>query len=324
MDKPAELSEFLRTRRGRLQPEDVGLLTYGGRRRVPGLRREELAQLAGVSVTYYTRLEQGQSHNASDEVLDALARALRLTGPEHAHLRNLARPGRARARPAERFERVRPGVRQLITAMRDVPAVVVGHRGDVLAWNALGHALLAGHLAVDSPDRAADRPNLNRMFFLDPHTRELHRRWDEEARARVAFLRLAAGRHQEDRRLAALIGELSMKSPEFAALWSRHPVHDCLYGTKYLHHPVVGTMDLAYEALPLPEEAGQRMLLYSAEPGSAAEAALRLLAAAGPMGARDLAGPVGAAEPAGPARVPDGSSRMAEAGWEVAGSSAKG
>ncbi len=279
MEKPTELSDFLRTRRGRLQPEDVGLVAYGIRRRVPGLRREELAQLAGVSVTYYTRLEQGQSHNASDEVLDALARALRLSPDEQAHLRNLARPGRARPRPAERFERARAGTRQLIDAMDGVPAVVVGRRNEVLAWNRLGHRLLAGHLDADSPEHRAERPNLSRMLFLDPHTRELYRRWEEEARANVAYLRLSAGRHPEDRELAALVGELSMRSPEFAALWARHPVHDCLYGTKELHHPAVGGLELAFEAMPLPEGGGHRMLLYSAGAGTPSGSALRLLAA---------------------------------------------
>ncbi|GGU99940.1 transcriptional regulator [Kitasatospora herbaricolor] len=280
MDTPPELSDFLRTRRARLQPEDVGLVAYGARRRVPGLRREELAQLAGVSVTYYTRLEQGQSLNASDEVLDALARALRLSPDEHAHLRNIARPGRARPRPADRFERARAGTRQLIAAMREVPAVVVGHRNEVLAWNPLGHALLAGHLDPAAPDHRGERPNLSRMLFLDPHTRELYRRWEEEARANVAYLRLTAGRHPDDRELAALVGELSMNSPEFAALWARHPVNDCLFGSKELHHPVVGRLELAFEAMPMPEGGGHRMLLYSAEPGSASDAALRLLAGA--------------------------------------------
>lgn len=286
-----ELSDFLRTRRARLQPEDVGLVAYGARRRVPGLRREELAQLAGVSVTYYTRLEQGQSLNASDEVLDALARALRLSPDEHAHLRNIARPGRARPRPADRFERARAGTRQLIAAMREVPAVVVGHRNEVLAWNPLGHALLAGHLDPAAPDHRGERPNLSRMLFLDPHTRELYRSWEEEARANVAYLRLSAGRHPDDRELAALVGELSMNSPEFAALWARHPVNDCLFGSKALHHPVVGRLDLAFEAMPLPEGGGHRMLLYSAGPGSADEAALRLLAGAAAGAPAVVAGP---------------------------------
>ncbi|MBP0453752.1 helix-turn-helix domain-containing protein [Kitasatospora sp. RG8] len=299
MDNPAELSEFLRTRRARLQPEDVGLTAYGTRRRVPGLRREELAQLAGVSITYYTRLEQGQGRNVSDEVLDAVARALRLDADEHAHLRNLARPGRpAKGRgAAERFERARPAVRQLIAAMTDVPAVAVGRRNEVLAWNPLGHALLAGHLDAAAPERAADRPNLSRLLFLDPRTRALYPRWETEARAQVAFLRLAAGRHQEDRQLAELIGELSMKSAEFAELWSRHPVHDCLFGRKEFRHPVVGELALDFEALPLPEASGHRMLLFSAAPGTASEAGLRLLAA-GAMAA----------------------SRMAVDGWEPAGS----
>ncbi|MFD0256672.1 helix-turn-helix domain-containing protein [Kitasatospora indigofera] len=291
MEKPVELSDFLRTRRARLQPEDVGLVAYGARRRVPGLRREELAQLAGVSVTYYTRLEQGQSLNASDEVLDALARALRLSPDEHAHLRNIARPGRARPRPADRFERARAGTRQLIGAMREVPAVVVGHRNEVLAWNPLGHALLAGHLDPAAPDHRGERPNLSRMLFLDPHTRELYRGWEEEARANVAYLRLSAGRHPDDRELAALVGELSMNSPEFAALWARHPVNDCLFGSKALHHPVVGRLDLAFEAMPLPEGGGHRMLLYSAAPGSADEAALRLLAGAAAAAPAVAAGP---------------------------------
>ncbi|MFC9325823.1 helix-turn-helix domain-containing protein [Kitasatospora sp. NPDC057015] len=291
MDTPPELSDFLRTRRARLQPEDVGLVAYGARRRVPGLRREELAQLAGVSVTYYTRLEQGLSLNASDEVLDALARALRLSPDEHAHLRNIARPGRVRPRPADRFERARPGTRQLIAAMREVPAVVVGHRNEVLAWNVLGHALLAGHLDPGSPDRRGERPNLSRMLFLDPHTRELYPCWEEEARANVAYLRLSAGRHPDDRELAALVGELSMNSPEFAALWARHPVNDCLFGTKVLHHPVVGRLEPAFEAMPLPEGGGHRMLLYSAAPGSADEAALRLLAGAAAGASAGAAGP---------------------------------
>ncbi|MFD0275742.1 helix-turn-helix domain-containing protein [Kitasatospora sp. NPDC127111] len=299
-ETPTGLGEFLRTRRARLQPEDVGLTAYGTRRRVPGLRREELAQLAGVSITYYTRLEQGQSRNVSDEVLDAIARALRLDGDEHAHLRNLARPGRAaKGRAAERFERARPAVRQLIAAMTDVPAVVVGRRNEVLAWNPLGHALLAGHLDPAGPDRPADRPNLSRLLFLDPRTRALYPRWEAEARAQVAFLRLAAGRHQGDRQLAELIGELSMGSAEFAALWSRHPVHDCLYGTKELRHPVVGGLTLDFEALPLPEASGHRMLLFSAAPGSPSEAGLRLLAASAAAAAGRMAvdgpAPVGGA-----------------------------
>ncbi|MFI1968915.1 transcriptional regulator [Streptomyces cinnamoneus] len=279
MNTPADLGHFLRTRRAALRPEDVGLVAYGRTRRVPGLRREELAQLAGVSVAYYTRLEQGQSHNASDEVLDALARALRLTRDEHAHLRNLARPARAGRLPAVRPATAAPGVRQLVAALA-VPAVIVDHRFDVLGWNPLGHALLAGHLDAGSPERPGERPNLQRLFFLDPHARELYPRWEAEARRAASSLRLAAGEHPDDRRLAELVGELTMKSPEFAALWSRHPVRGCASGSKCFHHPVVGAMELSFEMLRLPDTGGQGVLAFSAEAGSADEAALRLLATA--------------------------------------------
>jgi transcriptional regulator with XRE-family HTH domain len=268
-----ELGDFLRTRRARLRPDEVGLTSYGSRR-VPGLRREELAQLAGVSVTYYTRLEQGQSQNASDDVLDAIARALRLNEDETVHMRDLAHPARRR-RKNVRPESLRPGLRQMVDAMDGVAAVAMDRRSDVLAWNRLAHQLLAGHCEAQSPD--SDRPNLTRMLFLDPHTRELYTRWDEEAKRSVASLRLVAGRHADDRHLAELVGELSMKSPEFAALWSRHPVLNCTSGTKYFHHPVVGLMELTFEVVRLPDDSGQRILMYSAVPGTPSEAAFRLL-----------------------------------------------
>ncbi|MFC0599408.1 helix-turn-helix domain-containing protein [Streptomyces palmae] len=277
MDIPAELGDFLRSRRSRLQPEDVGLVSYG-RRRVPGLRREELAQLAGVSVAYYTRLEQGQSQNASDAVLDSIARALRLTPDEHTHLRNLARPAGAARRPAPRPEHARRGTRQLVAAL-DVPALVLDARFDVLAWNRLGHALLAGHLAADSPYRPADRPNTQRMLFLDPHTRELYPDWEGEARRAVSSLRLTAGERPDDRQLAELVGELTMNSPEFGPLWARHPVRKCAFGTKSFHHPLVGRLELDFEMARLPETGGQALMMFSARPGSPSEAALGLLAA---------------------------------------------
>ncbi|MFI6765089.1 helix-turn-helix transcriptional regulator [Streptomyces sp. NPDC050355] len=278
-DTPAELGNFLRSRRARLQPEEVGLVSYGARRRVPGLRREELAQLAGVSVAYYTRLEQGQSHNASEGVLDALARALRLTADERAHLCALARPTRARRRPAVRHDRVRPGVRRLLTAMADVPAVALGPRFEILAWNRLGHALIAGHLDFDSPGRPLDRPNAQRLLFLDPHTRELYRDRDEEVRRAVSALRVAAGQYPDDPQLTELIGELSMKSTEFSGLWSRHAVGNCTFGTKRFHHPLVGDLELDFEMMQTPDGSGQGVLMYTAAEGSPSEAALRLLAA---------------------------------------------
>ncbi|WP_431042081.1 helix-turn-helix domain-containing protein [Streptomyces sp. P1-3] len=293
MDTPTELGAFLRSRRARLRPEDVGLVAYGTRRRVPGLRREELAQLAGVSVAYYTRLEQGQSRNASDGVLDAIAGALRLTPDEHAHLRNLARPACARRQPDPRPESARRSTRHLLAAMDAVPALVLDQRFDVLAWNRLGHALFAGHLAADSPDHPATRPNTQRLLFLDPHTRELYPDWDGEARRAVSALRLAAGELPQDRRLAELIGELTINSDAFAALWSRHPVRKCAFGVKSFHHPLVGAMELSFEMTRLPESAGHGLLMFSAEPGSPSEGALRLLstASAGPA-------PRTAAEPA--------------------------
>jgi transcriptional regulator with XRE-family HTH domain len=273
-----ELGAFLRSRRARLSPAEVGLASYGARR-VPGLRREELARLAGVSLAYYTRLEQGQSGNASDGVLDALARALRLSPDEHAHLRHLARPARGPARrPAARPEYARAGLRQLVAAL-GVPALVLGRRYDVLAWNPLGHALLAGHLPADAPDRSADRPNLQRMLFLDPHTRELYPEWDTEARRAVAALRLVTGEHPDDRALAELVGELCVKNPEFAALWARHPVNGCTHGTKLLHHPEVGRLELAFEMLAAPDGSGHRLMVFTAEPGSPSDAGMSLLGA---------------------------------------------
>ncbi|GIG69408.1 helix-turn-helix transcriptional regulator [Phytomonospora endophytica] len=267
----SELGDFLRTRRARLNPEEVGLTSYGARRRVPGLRREELAQLAGVSVAYYTRLEQGQSRNASDSVLDAVARALRLDDDERAHLLHLARPVKKRRPPVARPETARTATRQLIEALDGVPAAVLDRRTNVLAWNRFGHALLAGHLAFD------DRPNLARLLFLDPHTRELYPRWDEEARVAIASLRMVAGENPEDRALAELIGELSMKSGEFTSLWARHPVRTCTFGVKLLHHPLVGELELNFENMVLPDDSGQRVLMYSAAPGSPARGGLDLL-----------------------------------------------
>src|SRR6266545_1404028 len=180
MEEKTALGEFLRSRRSGLKPEDVGVTSHGARR-VPGLRREELAQLAGVSLTYYTRLEQGQSTSASEAVIDGLARALNLSDDERTHLHNLARPAPRRRRKTTRPATVRPGTRRLIDAITEVPAIALGIRTEVLTWNPLGHLLLAGHLDVDAPARPADRPNLTRMLFLDPHHRDLYPRWQDEA-----------------------------------------------------------------------------------------------------------------------------------------------
>lgn len=270
-----ELGEFLRSRRDRITPQRAGVQSFG-RRRVPGLRREELAQLAGVSVTYLTRLEQGQSQNASDAVIDALARALQLSDDEHAHLIALAHPTPARRRRAIRPERAHPGASQLLHAMA-VPALLLGRVNDILDWNRSAHLLLAGHLDADAPSVSADRPNNIRMLFLDPHTRDLYPDWEEEAALAVASLRYTAAQFPDDARLISLVGELSLKSPRFAALWAGHMVRLCTSGAKRFAHPVVGELTLGYEVLHLPDGDGQRILAFSAPRSSAAAAALALL-----------------------------------------------
>lgn len=272
-----ELGEFLRSRRDRITPDEAGVSSYG-RRRVPGLRREELAQLAGVSVTYLTRLEQGQSQNASDSIIDALARALQLDADERAHLYALAHPAPAkRPRIASKPEVAKPGAEQLLHSMGDVPAVLLGRFNDILAWNRAGHLLLAGHLDCDAPSEVEDRPNQLKLLFLDEHTRDLYVDWTDEAALAVASLRYVAAQFPDDRNLAALVGELSMNSPEFARLWAGHDVRLCTSGSKRFRHPEVGELELGYEVLHLPEGNGQRILTHTAEPGSASFAALRLL-----------------------------------------------
>ncbi|MCX4095897.1 helix-turn-helix transcriptional regulator [Nocardia sp. alder85J] len=271
-----ELGDFLRTRRAALTPAEVGLTTWGTRR-VPGLRREELAQLAGISINYYIRLEQGQSANAGDSIIEALARALRLAEDERAHLYALARPAAARRARSARPETPSPGAVRLLESMRDVPAVLLGRRNDFLAWNPLGHALIASHLDPDSPADPARRPNQMRLLFLDPHTRELYRRWSDEAALAVSSLRYTAADYPDDRLLAELIGDLSIRSPEFATLWARHDVRLCSRGTKLLHHPEIGDLELHYEAMQLPDTHGQRLFTYTAEAGSPSEDALTLL-----------------------------------------------
>lgn len=271
-----ELGDFLRTRRAALSPEIVGVSSWGTRR-VPGLRREELAQLAGISINYYIRLEQGQSTNASDAVIESLARALRLDDAEREHLFALARHRPTHRRRATRAETPGAGPLQLLQSMPDVPAALLGRRNDILAWNDLGHALLAGHLDARAPEDPRARPNHLRLLFLDPHTRELYRDWSEEAAVAVASLRYTAAQFPQDRLLAELIGELSMHSPEFAKLWAKHDVRLCSSGTKRFHHPEIGDVDLQYEVLQLPDSDGQRLLTHTAAPGSPSADALRLL-----------------------------------------------
>ncbi|GAA3503842.1 helix-turn-helix transcriptional regulator [Streptomyces prasinosporus] len=245
---------------------------------MPGLRREEVATLAGVSAGYYTRLEQGQPANASAEVLDAIAAALHLTAAEREHLYVLSATS-PRTRPATpRPEHVSADLRMLLTTMGHVPALVVGRSNDVLAWNGAGHALLAGHLDPASPDGPDTRPNLSRLVFLDAPTRSLHRDWPARARAVVGNLRTPAARNPEDARLAALLGELRNHSPEFAALWDEHTVDPCGRDVHDLApHPVVGDLTVTQQAFQVPQEPHQSLVTLTAEPGSPSAAALTTL-----------------------------------------------
>lgn len=279
MNKHGHLAEFLQARRSRLRPDDVGLQTYGERRRVPGLRREELAMLAGISAPYYARLEQGQSRNASREVLDAIASALRLDESERAHLHDLARaPKRRRAAARPRAERITPATSALLAAIEGTPAIVLGRRSDVLAWNRQGHALFAGHLDPDSPNTPARRPNMARLVFLDAHTRELYADWSAKARAVVGNLRLTAGRYPDDPLLTGLIGELTMRSPEFATMWADHRVLICDAADFEMRHPLVGALTVTQQTLQSPQGNGPSLVVATAAPGSPSAEALALLA----------------------------------------------
>ncbi|WP_059013123.1 helix-turn-helix transcriptional regulator [Streptomyces specialis] len=279
IDPRTELSEFLRTRRARLRPEDVGLDDYGGRRRVPGLRREELARLAGVSVAYYTRLEQGHGGNVSTGVLDAVASALRLTGAEREHLAHLVRPARAARRAAPREvpsgarPAVRPSVQRLIDQLDSVAACVVGFRMDVLAWNRLACLLLA-----DFPRLTPAERNMARLVFLDPAARGLFVDWESKASDVVSALRMDAGARPDDVELCLLLHDLKEGSADFAVMWERHDVRDVRHGRKRLRHPVAGELTLYFESLALPDDAGQRLVTFHAEPGSPSARALRRLA----------------------------------------------
>ncbi|MEU8890760.1 helix-turn-helix transcriptional regulator [Streptomyces sp. NPDC048442] len=276
LDGRAELSEFLRTRRARLQPEDVGLPNFGRHRRVPGLRREELAQLAGVSVAYYTRLEQGNGRNVSGEVLDAIARALRLTDAEHSHLTHLAKPKQHKKKRPARPQHMRPALHHLIDAMDGVPAYVVGRRSDVLGWNRMAAALFGDWAALPPEER-----NWARICFLHPEARELFVDWEQKASDMVSFLRMEAGCFPNDPLLSALVGELSVKSEEFRSLWATHDVREKGHGVKRMRHPLVGELTLSYETLRLPDDHDQSLVTYHAEPGSASAQGLRLLASWG-------------------------------------------
>jgi transcriptional regulator with XRE-family HTH domain len=278
MSTTAGLGDFLKTRRSQLRPEVIGVPTYGERRRVPGLRRDELARLAGVSTSYYTRLEQGHSSSASPEVLDALATALQLDEAERRHLHDLARPAkqaRRARRPAP--EHLTEATGQLLDALAAVPAVVLGRRTDVLAWNRLGHALFAGHLDFGAVE-VARRPNMAQLVFLDPHTRELYADWPSKAKAVVGNLRLMAGRHPDDAALHELVGRLSAKSTEFASMWADHRVKPCATADYEMRHPLVGPLTVTQQTLST--GTGPSVVVATAPHGSPSHTALTLLAQA--------------------------------------------
>jgi len=274
MDNSAQVREFLTTRRARLTPAQAGLPAYGHTRRVAGLRREEVALLAGVSVDYYTRLERGRLGGVSDAVLASLATALQLDEAETTHLYDLARAAVASPRSVRRAPRedvLRPTMQRILDALQDAPGLVHNAYFDQLAANALGRALY-------SPVFAMPHPNSARFVFLDPAAHDFYPDWEQVTRDQVAALRIVAGQNPHDRRLTDLVGELSTRSEHFAALWATHNVRFHRTGVKRINHPVVGELELTYEAFVLPGSEGIQMAVFTPEPGSASADALAVLA----------------------------------------------
>ena len=279
----AEVTEFLRSRRDRIAPEQVGLLG-GGRRRVPGLRREEVAALARVSVEYYARMERGDLSGVSPEVLDALAEALRLDEAENAHLHDLAGaagPRRTSGRRRTREPTVRPSLRRLLDAITGAPAWIRDRRTTIVAANPLGRALYAPII-----EDTANGSNTARFIFFNPAAEEFFPDWDRVADDVVGTLRYYAGQRPRDRALSDLVGELVTRSEEFCARWSRHDVRFHHLGVKRIHHPLVGDLELDYEALNMPADPDWFLFTHTAEPGGPTAERLQLL---GSLAASDLA-----------------------------------
>jgi transcriptional regulator with XRE-family HTH domain len=274
-ERNRELADFLRRARGHADPTRTGLPTDGRVRRVPGLRREEVAQLAQVSTDYYIRLEQGRRIRPSPGIVDAIARALDLDEAGRAHLRHLIGATSAAAPPRDqtRTQRPRRGLLQLLEALDGTPAMILGRHTDVLGINRLARALLADFDRMPPQER-----NYARWMFLTAQARERLVNWDTQARAVVENLRLDAGRNPHDVATQTLVGELSIASPEFAAWWQEHRVYQRTHGDKSFHHPVVGELTLQYETLTMPGDADQALFLYSAEPRTSHREALDLLA----------------------------------------------
>lgn len=278
MDPREELRDFLMTRRARITPERAGVATIGVRR-VVGLRREEVAMLAGLSTDYYTRLEKGKVANPSDSVLEAISRVLELDQAEHAHLLDLvragSRAGRAPVRTRPGGAAPRPSLQWMVDAMSDAAAFVGGPFLDVIAMNHLARAVYSPML-----DGAGEtRPNFARFAFLDPASRRLYPDWEGAAKVAVAQLRFAAGRNPRSRALSALVGELATCSEEFRTLWAAHEVRLHYAGTKRFNHPAVGPLELSYHTVELPSDPGHVLTIYNAVPGSPSADSLRLLSA---------------------------------------------
>ncbi|MBP1233821.1 transcriptional regulator with XRE-family HTH domain [Arthrobacter sp. PvP102] len=276
MGQSAEFGKFLKAMRSRLKPEDAGLPGTSGARRVAGLRREEIARLADVSTDYYTRLEQGRNIHPSRAVLDSVARALRLDSSEQAHMMDLLENCAESQRSPIPAQGVRPALRQLLGAVGDVPALVLGRRSDVLAGNPLAFLLFA-----DFPAMPAGERNLTRWLLLDPRARELFPGWKAVAADAVGALRVDVGRHPNDAQANQLVGELAVHSEHFRQWWAGHRVAAPSAGSIRLCHPVVGDLELDFENLVLPEDPDQVLRIFSAKPGSASADSLTLLGSFG-------------------------------------------
>ncbi|MER7930711.1 helix-turn-helix domain-containing protein [Streptomyces sp. NPDC096057] len=268
---PRSLGKFLKARRAQLDPEECGLPGTDTPRKVAGLRREEVAHLAAISVDYYTRLEQGRVR-ASAPVLATLVRALRLDDDQQAYVYELA--GRTDDRPHRRLpvQQVRPAMRRLLDQLPRTPALVLGARLDVLAWNPAATALYTDFAAIP-----ADRRNYLRLMFTDPAIREMHQEWAHDARDAVAALRMEAGADPDDPELDRLVTELSAQDPDFRTWWSEHRVNSATYGTKHYRHPLVGDLTLDCDTWSGADGSGQRLMVLTAETGTPSHDALRIL-----------------------------------------------
>ncbi|MFJ6382411.1 helix-turn-helix domain-containing protein [Kitasatospora sp. NPDC092039] len=268
---PRALGAFLKARRAQLTPRECGLPETGAPRRVAGLRREEAAGLAAISVDYYTRLEQGRVR-ASAPVLVTLARALRLDDDQQRYLYELAGRTDARPRPRRPVQRPRPAMGRLLDQLTGTPALVLGQRLDVLAWNPAATALYTDFAAVE-----AHRRNYLRLLFTDPVVRRLHRNWSHDAREAVAALRMEAATDPDDPALARLVGDLSLQDTDFRTWWAEHRVNSAGHGTKHYRHHLVGDLTLDCDTWASPDGSGQRLMVLTAEPGSPSHDALRFL-----------------------------------------------